>query len=117
MAAVRARSPGCERLDLAKTKMLNDEPRRKPRQMALGSLFCRLALAMRRLGVPRGLWMRLGSRGLFAPLPVISLAVMLSSHLTTLGGVLVTFGRFIVASWGMLILALQSSRGQSWFTW
>ena len=44
--------------------------------------------------------MRLRSRGLFAPFLVISFAMMLSSCLMALGGVLVMFGRFVVGVLG-----------------
>jgi hypothetical protein len=53
---------------------------------------------MRHIGVfPRRLGVRLGFRGLFPSLLVISFAVMLGGHLVTLGGILVMFGRFAVS--------------------
>jgi hypothetical protein len=62
---------------------------------------------MSRIGMfPRGLGVRLGSRGLFASLLVVAFAVMLSSHFMTLGGVLVMFGRFAVCVFGHAIISL-----------
>jgi hypothetical protein len=64
-------------------------------------LLLRHALTMRHFGVFSScLRMPLGSRGLFAPLLVISFAMMLSSRVMAFGGVFVMFGRFVVGVLG-----------------
>jgi hypothetical protein len=51
---------------------------------------------------------RLGPRGFFESLLVISFAVMLSGHFMTFGGVLVMFGRFVVGVLGHVKPPLSS---------